>query len=265
MELKIAGVEVKKVDNTQKRLTLMLWGNPGVGKTVFASTAPGKKLWLSFDPDGTNSLDFVPEKDNIDIVDLSSVNYSVVKQGCNENCFGLEQYLRDDTYDSVIFDSATTYLDLCLKLGIEGIKTATLAVPTMAGYSRKNSFFKQTMLNLIKLTGKYNKHLIIIAHEDSGTMDDVGNILEKAPIMGGSNNQSVAIMLSEIWYLGIFNGKRKIMFAPFSIFKKMKSRMVDTEVCRQIEWNYDLEKGGHGLNTWIDQWQKCGKKKIIPE
>lgn len=264
MELKIAGVEVKKVEQQPKRLNLMLWGMSGIGKTLFASTAPGKKLWLSFDPDGLSTLNFAPEKENIETVDLSKSNYSIVRQGCNENCFGIEMYLRDNTFDTVVFDSATTYLDLCLRLGIEGIKNATMELPSMAGYAKKNSYFKQTMINLIRLTGKYNKHLIIIAHQDNGKMDEIGNLIEIAPMIGGSNGQSIAIMLSEIWFLGNFNGKRKVMFAPFSTYKLMKSRMIDLDKCKQIEWNYNLETGGHGLNTWYEQWLKSDSK-IIPE
>ena len=120
------------------------------------------------------------------------------------------------------------------------------------------------MINLIKLTNRYNKHLIIIGHEDNGKMDDLGNIIEQGPMIGGSNGTSIAIMLSEIWYLGNFNGKRKIMFAPYTVKKLMKSRMIDIDKCRQLEWNYNLETGGHGLNTWFEQW-KQSDKKIIPE
>lgn len=264
MELRIAGVEVKKVEDNPKRLNLLLWGQAGVGKTLFASTAPGKKLWLSFDPNGLDTLNFSPEKDNIQTVDLSKSNYAIVRQGCNENCFGIEAYLKDNLFDTVVFDSATTYLDLCLRLGIEGIKNATIELPSMAGYAKKNSYFKQTMINLIKLTNKYNKHLVIIGHEDNGKMDDLGNIIEQGPMIGGSNGTSIAIMLSEIWYLGMFNGKRKVMFAPYSVKKLMKTRMIDLDKCKQIEWNYTLENGGHGLNTWYNQWVNSSSK-IIPE
>jgi hypothetical protein len=44
----------------------------------------------------------------------------------------------------------------------------------------------------------------------------------------------------------------------------MKSRMIDLDKCKQLEWNYTLEEGGHGLNTWYEQW-KNSSTKIIPQ
>ena len=38
------------------RVSMMLWGSAGCGKTTFANTAPGKRLYINFDPDGTSSL-----------------------------------------------------------------------------------------------------------------------------------------------------------------------------------------------------------------
>ena len=71
MTIKIGGQEVQSVQGTSSRMSLLLWGQPGVGKTTLAATAPGKKLWVNFDPDGTDS---VAQFENIDVVDLSGAS-----------------------------------------------------------------------------------------------------------------------------------------------------------------------------------------------
>ena len=46
LNIRIGGVEATPVGNIQKRFSGMIWGAPGVGKTMLAATAPGKKLWI---------------------------------------------------------------------------------------------------------------------------------------------------------------------------------------------------------------------------
>lgn len=260
MEIRIGGVELTKPDTTQKRISLLIWGTAGCGKTTLASTAPGKKCWLLFDPNGADSLENVPEKDNISVVDLSKSNYQIVMQGCTDNPFGLEQYLKDNTFDTVVLDSVTTYLDLCLKLAVATTKNASVEVPTMAGYSRRNSYMKQTLNNLIKLTNKYNKNIVLIGHEDNGQMDELGNIIKQTVMIGGSSNTAVCIMLSEIWYMYNQAGKHKIAFEPFGVKSPMKSRMFDTAKCRNIEWNFTPDKGGDGIKEWFNKWIETNSK-----
>lgn len=263
LNIKIGGVEAKAVENITKRFSCMLWGTAGCGKTMLASTAPGKKLWLLFDPNGSDTLNYSPEKENITVVDLSKQNCSIVMQGCTDNVFGIEQYLRNDTFDTVVLDSVTTLLDMCLKYAVTTTKNATIEVPTQAGYSRRNSFLKQILNNLIKLTDKYNKHIIFIGHEDNGQMDDLGNLIKQTVMIGGSSNTTVQILLSEIWYMSYTNGKRKIHFAPFGVKTPIKTRMIDNEKCRFIEWNYSLENGGDGIKEWFEKWKNSTNKIVL--
>lgn len=264
LNIRIGGVEATKVQDVKKRISLMLWGPGGVGKTSLAATAPGKKLWLLFDPNGSSSLNYMTrESDDITVVDLSNASANIVMQGIQENPFGIEQYLKSDTFDTVVFDSATTYMDFCLKYAVMNTKGATEAVPTMAGYARKNSVLKQTLNNLIRITDKYNKHIIIIGHEDNGQMDELGNVIKQSPMIGGSSNLSLLIMLSEIWYMNLSTGKRRIYFQPFGVKSPVKSRMISQD-CRYVDWNYTFDKGGNGINTWFEQW-KNANSKIVPQ
>ena len=40
--------EITSDDTTSRRMTILLWGPAGDGKTTWAATAPGRKFWLSF-------------------------------------------------------------------------------------------------------------------------------------------------------------------------------------------------------------------------
>ena len=100
--IKLGGVSADDTTSSDnKRISLMIWGQAGCGKTTLASTAPGKICWLLFDPNGSDSLKQLKKYQDGDIAvfDMSKQNYSIVMQGCMDNCFGLETYLKDNTFD----------------------------------------------------------------------------------------------------------------------------------------------------------------------
>ena len=109
----------------------------------------------------------------------------------------------------------------------------------------------------------FNKHIIFIGHEDNGQMDDLGNLIKQTVMIGGSSNTTVQILLSEIWYMSYTNGKRKIHFSPFGVKTPIKTRMIDNEKCRSIEWNYSLENGGDGIKEWFEKWKNSTNKIVL--
>src|SRR6478609_9907931 len=61
---------VKSGADKNVRMVMLLWGQAGTGKTTFAATAPGNKLWLSF---GDN--EHVPVAHRSDVYPLSCSDY----------------------------------------------------------------------------------------------------------------------------------------------------------------------------------------------
>ena len=103
-DILIGGMQIKPVEDTVDRITGLIWGPSGAGKTTLAATAPGRKLFISFDPDGTSSLLGWP---NVVVADLSSANASIVEQFKSaQNPLNLNAYI--EQFDTVIIDSLTT-------------------------------------------------------------------------------------------------------------------------------------------------------------
>ena len=86
--LKLGSFELKKPSSTHKRLAMILWGSSGSGKTTLAATAPGKKLWIMFDPDGDLSI---ANRDDVMVADLSGESSPIVNRMRAENPVQLEQ------------------------------------------------------------------------------------------------------------------------------------------------------------------------------
>ena len=75
MQIDLGGIKLTKPAQKPQRMSLCLWGNPGCGKTTLAATAPGKKLWISFDPDGTVALN---NRDDVLVADFSKERNSII-------------------------------------------------------------------------------------------------------------------------------------------------------------------------------------------
>src|SRR4029078_11220812 len=73
------------------RMVMLLWGQAGVGKTTWAATAPGNKLWLSF---GDNEHVPVSSRKDVWRVELFGLSPDeIFKHGVGSNPFGIKQII----------------------------------------------------------------------------------------------------------------------------------------------------------------------------
>lgn len=266
-KIRLGGIEVETPKTRIKRFSLLLWGSSGCGKTTLAATAPGKKLWINFDNDGT---DAIAHRDDIEMVDFSARPNDCVEHFKENDPLRLTTYLKEHPeVETIVFDSLTTFGDKALAHGIvKAQKTAkgryaTIEDPGYSGYGNKNTWTRLCVKNLLKTTGALNKNIIFIAHEDKPVTNNQGEVLFISIMLGSSLNEQVPIDLSEIWNLSDTGTDRKIAVRNCRFRKPVKSRMFITSKSPEFIWNYDaLTDEGEGITDWYERWKSNDGKKI---
>jgi len=265
-EISFGGVKLETPKTKQKRISALLWGPAGQGKTTLAGTAPGRKLWINFDVDGTNAVSY---RDDVAVFDLApSPNNIVMKfrKGIPaEVSEAIEQY----DPDTIVIDSLTNFGEKALAHGIieaQGTskgRKATIEDPGYAGYGNKNVWTRLIVKNFLEETAKLNKHVIFIAHEDKPLMDDQGIVLYISIMLGSSLNAQVPIDFSEVWHVSDTGKERRIAIRQSRSRRPMKSRMFISSGDPEFVWNYDADTDeGSGISDWYDQWSSNDGKKI---
>ena len=252
--------------NNTPRLSMLLWGPSGCGKTIFAHTAPGKRLTILFDPDGSRSL----KRDDTNnlIMDLSSQPPSIVEEAkSNINPFGINDILSNHTdISTIIIDSVTAFASQAVAYS-NGHKSAPGAVfenPSMSGYGFRNRFTLGLAKNLLAITGKHNKNIIFICHEDVPKLNDKGEIVSITILLGGSLPEEVPLQISEVWNLRDTGKDRFVTTRSIGYRKPMKSRMFDTRTRFEFKCDYDVVTGtGITINKLYDDWKKNNFDKIL--
>lgn len=265
MEISLGGVAVKSTVDVPQRFSLLLWGLAKSGKTTLASTAPGKILWINFDPDGLASLSGV---ENILIADFSAEKHYVIvpKLLKDENPLGLETVLKENPdIRSMVFDSATTFAYLCQQYAAKekGLKEEE---PGQRGYSVKNNYIKRTIRNLLRVAANANVNCIVTAHEAPPMVDDKGVIQQISLAMGGSLTSDLSMLPSEIWHVSNYEKNKRIAVMPCRQRQPMGTRMFDTRGEPEFIWKFDpVTRKGDGLDVWFKQWQEKGGKIPLPK
>ncbi|NJL53743.1 AAA family ATPase [bacterium] len=270
IELLLDGKPIVEPTQKRQRISMLLWGSSGSGKTTLAATAPGKKLWINFDPDGTESL---LGRSDVLVLDLSNEKNSVVEKFREENPMRIEKLLTDNPeIETVVFDSLTTFGEKALHHGVKLAqstnkgRSATLEDPGYSGFGNKNTWTRLVVNNLLQSTGRLGRHCIFIAHEDKPTTNDQGVVLFISIMLGSSLNEQVPIKISEVWHLSDNGKKHMISIRPCYNRKPMRTRMFKTTQGPQFEWHFDVDKWeGDTIAKWYEQWTATGGKIDVPK
>lgn len=274
--MQIEGVEIPSLKDTNKRFSLLLWGLAGSGKTVWACSAPGRKLLINFDPDGPSSLG---AREDVVLIDLSGEKYTVVDKFRTEDdpllplgdkSYRLSKIIRDLDISTVIVDSCTAYSQLAVEKGITVAPGATLERVSPGGYGARNAITLRMMSVVLRLTKREDVNCIFITHEDdSGVRDKEGNIMHITMLLGGKLGQQISLQISEVWYLSDDGKQRRVLIRPGRMRKPMKTRMFDATKKIEFDLCYDqfgndAPYGRHSLAEIIEQWEKNNYDKIQP-
>src|SRR5262245_23169083 len=120
--LMLGSVPVTQGDQTPSRMALLLWGPSGAGKTTYAATAPGDKLWLSF---GDQEHISVQHRKDVHVVKLYDMSLEdLFKHGQSDNPFGLDKFLAEnEQFETVVVDSITAIAYRALQKAVLVSKT----------------------------------------------------------------------------------------------------------------------------------------------
>lgn len=277
--LSLAGIPVTKGADSDDRFALLLWGAATCGKTTFAATAPGDKLWLSF---GDNEHVSVAGRDDVYVVKLADLRYDdLFKQAQNDNPFGLDAFLRDnENIGTVVVDSVTAIEYKALQKAVgEGVGrsnkfTPTMEAPGMSAYGGRNAILLETLTGILRVTAKHGVHVIFTAHEaDPVYVAGEANTIDYYAIqLGGKLVNGVTWRLSEIWFMSQDNSgtrERRLAIRATRKRKPMKSRMFAQNEEAEFVLLYDATKPDKGQMTIADfyeQWMDQGKQRLsIPK
>lgn len=252
--IKIGGVDIKRAGTKEQRISLLLWGASGTGKTTLACTAPGRKLLVLFDPDGDASI---AGRDDVDVADMSQAKNSVVEMFKSDaNPLGLAKAI--EQYDTIIIDSLTNAQHMAVMHAVTVVKGATVERPSLQGYGHRNALITQLVKNVLRLTAKYNKHVIFIAHEGAPTTNDEGLVTAITVALGGQLQTAAPVDFSEVYCLQDTGKSRRILIRPARMYRPCKTRMFVTTGAPEFEWKHT----GTELADWFDAWQKGNYQKM---
>lgn len=269
VEVKIGGIPIVKAGEKPTRISALIWGTTGGGKTTLAATAPGRKLILNFDPDGSQSIN---GRDDCDVADyVGQVNTLVEQFKSTENPLGLKDVL--DQYDTFILDSLSTVSEMTLSAGVSKSKTMStsggskisIETPGLQAYGIRNILALQLVSNLQAFTSRHHKHLIVIAHENAPDKDENGAIVSVGLLLGGQLPELVGLRFSEIWnvYDNQVTKQKQILIRPTKSRKPCKTRMFVTTGAPEFTWNFNPETlEGEGIDTWYQRYLANDQKKI---
>lgn len=275
-QIMLGNVPVTSGVDALERMAIMLWGPASVGKTTFAATAPGTKLWLSF---GDNEHVPVAHRKDVLIANLSGLGLDdLFNQMDGRDPFGLDKILAvHNDIETVVCDSATALVYLCLLRAIDNKVGAgkgfvpSIEAPGLSAYGARNGLLIKALTGMLRITAKHGVHFIVTAHESDPEMRivDGKQVIDKISIMlGGQIVNNVTFRLSEIWFMSQENTgahQRKIAIRPTRLRRPMKTRMFTDVSEPDFFLKYDANKPDKGQTTiasFYDMWKANGGKKI---
>jgi hypothetical protein len=259
---------------------MLLWGPSGGGKTTWAATAPGDKLWLSFDEGEHISVIGRKEKDVLykDFVGISADE--IFKHGYGSSPFGLDKELYESrNIKTVVVDNLTAIQYFALQKAVsDGIGagkgfTPTMQAPGIPAYGGRNQNLIGLVRSLLAVTGKHKVNIIFCAHEADPVMrvdKGVETILHITMGLGGQLINNMTGSLSEIWNFRQDAGGKRSRIVTVRVSgnrKPLKTRIFDQKGQSSFVVNYDpsLPMNAPGQITiaglW-ERWLKNGMSRI---
>lgn len=269
--IQLGPVTVTTGTDTPTRMALLLWGPPNAGKSVFAATAPGKKLWISI---GDQEHVTVMHRPDVLVANLAALEiHQLFNQIQNDDPLGIDALLNEHTdISTVVIDSITALTFRALqkavrdKVGAGRGFVPTMATPGISAYGARNGIVLETLTGFLRVTDKHGAHCIMTAHEADPVMikDGSSEIIDYISVMlGGQIVNNVNWRLSEIWHINEVRGARFLSVRPNFKRKPMKTRMFDSGKSFKLMYDPDKpdDKQAHTIAKWYNAWADSGGQR----
>jgi len=249
----------------QPRFNMLVWGDSGCGKTTLASTAPGEKLWIQFDPQGVTSI---ANRSDVHLLELSgSTPNSIVIEFNKTDPFGIAAFLKDKPQvETVVIDSVTALSQIALAYAVTRAGgNSNIDVPGMNGYGTRNNVMRRVVIAIMQICAANSRHMIMTTHEGAPDKDDkAGTVLSVTMSLSSNLANDVAMRFNEVWFMKDHGNARRVYVRPWGVYKPMKTRMFSASSgASAFDWKYDADTlSGDGIAEWWSQWCNNGGKKI---
>jgi len=280
-KLQLGPVSVTSGAEAPSRMAILLWGPATCGKTTFAATAPGDKLWLSF---GDQEHVSVMHRKDVLVANLSEMSVSdLFKHAQSDNPFGLDTFLSEnENVETIVADSMTAIafraLQHSVTKGIGGGKgfTPSMESPGVGAYGGRNAIVLEVVTGLLRVTAKHGVHIILTAHEGDpiNRIENGKELIDYISIMlGGQLVNNMTWRLSEICICRkrrTVIGNGRIALRATRLRKPMKTRMFTSKGDPEFILSYDADlpddaKSQMTIAGWFDAWRSTnGVKLAVP-
>lgn len=202
---------------TEGNFKLLLMGEPGVGKTIFGTSLPGKTKVLDFD----NKIDSAAlfwKKNSPEILEAIDVNQFPPSLNASP-IHQMEEIIRNELipqqnnakmhFDTLLVDSITTFSAACLahivktNPGIKRNMTAQGPQPGLQDFGILKREFQRLIPGLLSLPC----NVIMLAHFET-EKDEFTGQLNRFARMDGSFAKELPIYFKEVWRVFVKDGER---------------------------------------------------------
>lgn len=201
------------IENNHK---LLLYGDPGEGKTVFSTSFPGPTMLLDFDGKADSAALFYKDKpavlDGVEVMNLASNMYEDPMQELNlfiDKELIPQQRAGEMKYKTIIVDSITTFSRAVLahiirtNPKIKRTESRQGVQPGLQDYGILKREFGKLIPGLLSLPC----NIIFTAHLDAQKDDTTGELI-RGPIMDGAFSAQLPIYFKEVWRIYAEKGTR---------------------------------------------------------
>lgn len=262
-------MEIQGKSELPRRMSGLLWGMAGCGKTTYLSSLPQPILYVMIDPDGKDSI---PEACDYFVLDLSGYENGETVRALKDKVPSMIAKL-DNGAASVVVDSLTVFANRGLAYAIEqGIGESkksnwkpTIEEPGLTAYGARRQYITHAVSNILRVTARRNMHCFFTTHQDDGERNEKNEIIRYTMMLGGKAVNDAALQMSEVWWMREHDGKRFVAMRNVRMREPMKTRIFDTQRSAEFEVKFDINGGvdqPHSLASFHNVWKFNNRNKL---